>query len=497
MRIGLLLLGVAIVLLAFVETVLLFASPQPIGVLLMFPATSLVYVGVGASAWVRRPANRMGPLFVAAGLVWMVAGLNNTEVAPLIAVGQIVATVPVAVVLHALLAFPSGRLHGPAAHLLVITGYLTTTVLQAPLYVFGRPEAGLASPMMLVERPDLVAVARPVQAVTAAALILLTSVMLIRRLVGERDRARRRVLAPLYLFGVFAIVVVIGIKNLGRLYDLPPLSVPVVQIAILAGVPVAFLGAMLRGGFARTAEIDELGAWLGSQESTRGDLGAALARTLGDPSAVLLYRVESGANRPDYWVGRDGAPVAETDDTRSRTVPVELDDRQIAAIRYDGELIGDPEEVLAIGRVAAIAIGHEQLTAQLLATREQLLDSRTRLLEAGEHERRRLAHDLHDRLQSRLVVLGMQVGGMLARSGDTADPALAHLRTGLDEAITELRSLVQGVMPPLLIERGLYEALSAMADRCPIPVEVHVEGDAAPGCPPLSRPPPIWSSPKR
>ncbi|WP_111766808.1 sensor histidine kinase [Nakamurella deserti] len=467
---------VATVVLAGVETVLLVAVGGPTAVLLMFPATGLVYTGVGALAWVRRPANRTGPLFVVGGLVWLGAGLLNTAPPPLVAVGQIMATVPLAIVLHALLAFPSGRVGSGLPATLVVAGYLTTVVGQAPLYLFGGPDGGAGGPLVVADRPELVAVGQQVQAGIAAVLIAVTSVLLVRRLV-RGDLAHRRVLGPLYGFGVFAVVgVTASVNVLARFVELDPLVVPVVQIAVLAGVPVAFVAAVLRGGFSRTAGLEELGVWLGSHRAARDDLGATLARALGDPGATLLYRVESGDGRPDWWADGDGTPVTVDDDGRHRTVPVVLDGERIAAIRYDAALIRDPAEVRAVGRVAAIAIGHERLTTQLLATREQLLTSRRRLVEAGDQERRRLARDLHDRLQNRLVLLGLQVGGRLAAPAHHDDPVLLELRRGLDEAITELRLLVQGVLPAVLIERGLYAALESMADRCPIPTTVEIGG---------------------
>ncbi len=473
LRTALWLSAAAIGLLTAVEVALLVGVGGPTAVLLMFPATGVVYAVVGALAWVRRPANRMGPLFTAGGLVWLAAGLNNTAVAPLVAVGQIVATVPIALVLHALLAFPSGRLRGPLAHALVAAGYGATIVLQAPIYLFGAEEGNL-TPLRVADRPDLAATGQRVQAVTVAVLIAVTSVVLLRRLLAARGR--RRVLGPLYLFGVFAIVGVTASKNLlARLVELPPLAVPVVQISVLAGVPVAFIAATLRGGFARTAELEELGAWLGRHGPGHRDLGGAVARALGDPSATLLYRVEPGNGQPGYWAEADGTRTSGPDDPHARRAPVAVGDREIAAIRYDAELIRDPEEVLAVGRVAAMALGHQQLTTQLLATRDELLDSRTRLLQAGDRERRRLAQDLHDRLQSRLVLLGMHLGTVAARPDLRGDPAVDQVRSGLDEALTELRSLVQGVMPALLIERGLAAALAAMADRCPVPTVLEVD----------------------
>jgi signal transduction histidine kinase len=183
----------------------------------------------------------------------------------------------------------------------------------------------------------------------------------------------------------------------------------------------------------------------------------ALARTLGDPTVRLAYRFGQA------WVDADGVGVELPDTGSGRGVEVvELDRRPVGAIVYDADLFDDPEPVRAAGRVVAIALDRQRLPAQLLASQEELRDSRTRLVEAGDHERRRLAQDLHDRLQGRLTLLALRVGN--AVPGDD----LVDIRCGLDESITELRWLVQGVMPALLLERGLVAAVEDMADRAPI-----------------------------
>ena len=66
----------------------------------------------------------------------------------------------------------------------------------------------------------------------------------------------------------------------------------------------------------------------------------------------------------------------------------------------------------------------------------------------------------------------------LERSPD--DPASARLvRDLLDEAhssskeaITEMRQVARGIVPPILADRGLDAAVSALADRSPVPVSV-------------------------
>lgn len=110
----------------------------------------------------------------------------------------------------------------------------------------------------------------------------------------------------------------------------------------------------------------------------------------------------------------------------------------------------------------------------LTTTREDTLDS-------VEAERRRIERDLHDGPQQRLVSVAMTLG--LARDALDRDPdspeAALRVRELLDEAhssskeaIIEMRQVARGIVPPILTDRGLDAAVSALAARSPVPVTV-------------------------
>jgi signal transduction histidine kinase len=104
--------------------------------------------------------------------------------------------------------------------------------------------------------------------------------------------------------------------------------------------------------------------------------------------------------------------------------------------------------------------------------------SRDRVVDAAETERKRIERDLHDGAQQRLVALAMELGRAKARFGDDIDAAKdlvdsAHAQA--KAALTELRDLVRGVHPPVLTDRGLDAALSGLAARSPVPVDVQVD----------------------
>ena len=119
-------------------------------------------------------------------------------------------------------------------------------------------------------------------------------------------------------------------------------------------------------------------------------------------------------------------------------------------------------------------------TAELRQRVETLTVSRDASVDIAETERRRIERDLHDGVQAQLVTLAMDLG--MARqkleSGDDADPVvLALVERAHDDskrAVADLRNLVRGIHPAVLTDRGLDAAVSALAARSPIPVEVNI-----------------------
>ncbi|MEV4150811.1 sensor histidine kinase [Amycolatopsis sp. NPDC049691] len=107
-----------------------------------------------------------------------------------------------------------------------------------------------------------------------------------------------------------------------------------------------------------------------------------------------------------------------------------------------------------------------------------LTESRAGVVDAADAERRRIERDLHDGAQQRLVSLAMNLG--LARAGLPDLPAEARqvivdAHEQAKEALAELRTLVRGLHPAILDDRGLDAALSGIAARAPVPVRLHVD----------------------
>jgi signal transduction histidine kinase len=155
-------------------------------------------------------------------------------------------------------------------------------------------------------------------------------------------------------------------------------------------------------------------------------------------------------------------------------VTVHVGGERVGAIVYDAASLPDPELVRAAGRIVALAVERERLTAQLLAGRAALRESRARIVESADQERRRIARDLHDGLQAQLVVLALRAGQL---------PEGARLRAGVESAIVALRDLVHGILPALLVQRGLYAATAELLDQLPIPSRLSCPTEDAPPLP--------------
>jgi len=452
-------------LLAVVLTALLPFDGPAAPVLALFPINVLIYLGAGVFAWYHRPSNRMGALILLAGVWMFLGGIANTNIAILAAIGTVGQVLPLAGLVHLLLAFPSGRLPDGISRATVIVGYVNSLLLQAPSYLFVADS--LLPGLMLAELPALAEWFDVAQEIVGFAVLLSTLVILARRLVRS-SAIERRVLLPLYVYGMAVVVVFLFASRVLRpFFAWAPLDIAALQLSLLCGVPIAFALGALRGGISRTGELEELGVWLGETPHTKTEIGAALARTLGDPTLEIWFWMP----RTDNYVDAAGTEVTSAQRQEHRGIePIELDGRRIGAISCDISLMSDPELVRTAGRVVAIAIDRERLIAELVESHRALQLSRERLVEVADMERRRIAQNLHDWLQVQLVLLALDAQQLAIAGGsrETVHERATELRKGIDTAATALREVVHEVMPAALTQRGLSAAAEDLVDRMPI-----------------------------
>lgn len=175
---------------------------------------------------------------------------------------------------------------------------------------------------------------------------------------------------------------------------------------------------------------------------------------------------------------------------------------RVAPITNSGELLGmiivrrpqgalpfdehDDQALTELARQVGLALHNVKLDSALQESldevrrqADELRASRARIVEAGDAQRRRIERDLHDGAQQHLVALAVSVN--LARQIADSDPdsakaMLEQIGKDLQEAVQELRNLAHGIYPPLLMDRGLAEALSAAAGRAALPTGVEADG---------------------
>ncbi|MBF9130615.1 sensor histidine kinase [Plantactinospora sp. S1510] len=124
-------------------------------------------------------------------------------------------------------------------------------------------------------------------------------------------------------------------------------------------------------------------------------------------------------------------------------------------------------------------------SASLAQRVDQLTETRADAVDSQAAELRRIERDLHDGAQARLIAVGLSLAGverLIEEDPAAARALVAQARHASATALTELRDLVRGIHPPVLAERGLPDALRAVALDNPVPVRVtgHLPGRLEP-----------------
>ena len=143
-----------------------------------------------------------------------------------------------------------------------------------------------------------------------------------------------------------------------------------------------------------------------------------------------------------------------------------------------------PVAALAAIVTRALAAGCAALAESLLAGDDRAeLEQRINSLEAtrlgavdsADARLRRIERDLHDGAQHRLAFIAMELGrarAKLATDPEAVDALLAGAHDESKVAMRELRDVVRGIHPSVLSDRGLDAALSGLAERASVPVEI-------------------------
>lgn len=432
---------------------------------------SLSYTVCGMVAWWRRPANRFGPRLILTGfcvlattLAWSTATVAQT-------VGQALDVLPVVLIVHVFLAFPTGRTRGWMERMLLAVGYLAAVGGQLAVMMLGGP--GGPSQLTIVDDAGAATLLHNIELVVISAVALAGVALLVvrRRADGPPLRRSLALLVDSFAVGLVMVAVLLVVGVFGG----PAFStVQQVSLGLLGVAPLAFLAGLLHAQLARTA-IGDLVLELRAGPS---NLPASLSRALRDPSLRLAYWLPQF----ESWADKDGRPVDLPSDSR-RVTPIEPGSQHSAVLIHDPALQDEPELLAAVSAAAAIAMQTGRLEAELRASVEELRGSRERVIEAGQEERKRLERDLHDGAQQRLVALSLSLGVLQAKLGADVDTTaqLVQARHEIAVSLAELRTVARGLHPAVLSAHGLPVALESLIACAPVPVRlfVAVEGRVA------------------
>lgn len=349
--------------------------------------------------------------------------------------------------------------------LLWLTSAAAVPVVLLPLILFGDPGTELFGAAVL-----------PLPAAIGIAVL--------QHQLYDVHVAVNRTLLSVGLSAALAVVYVLVVAGVGALLQVrgadwvPWLATGVVALSVLP----------LRDALQRAANRLTYGQW--SQPET---VLAGVRRRLADATDVDLLLRDLVR---DLGEGLD----------LSRIVVLDADGRQLAAFGSrpdDGDAAALTETPLSAygGRVGTLRwssprrplrdrdrrllddiAGHLGALVHAAALVTGLRRANERLVLAREEERRRLRRDLHDGVGSRLAGLTFQLEAarnLVRRDAGAAETALERVRSGIQEAVLDVRLAVEGLRPPDLEQRGLAGALTEFAERLSAKVPGGIAVEAA------------------
>ncbi|HEU5204930.1 MAG TPA: ATP-binding protein [Candidatus Limnocylindrales bacterium] len=425
----------------------------------------------------RQPANPLWKLILAYlvwnELVWAMQFVPNSVIQGLAAT---FAPMAIALYVHVLVAYPSGRVPLRFDRRLVVFVYAFVVVVYLlPASMWQPARDGCASAWC----PDNVLLVWPNKELADA---MVRTAQLLAPILGAlvlyaiwrhwrvAGPAARRALVPVAIAVPIAYVVH-SARYVAQALQLEPVlsfldTYHVVTLTVDAIVPVGLLFGVLRLRLDR-GRVAELVVELG-RGVPAGGLRDLLARALADPTLQLAFAAPSGAG----YIDGAGQPVELTQNPERALARIERDGEALAVLVHDRTIDNEnPGLVEAVSSAARLAIENEQLTAQVRAQLEEVRASRARIVDAADAERQRVERDLHDGAQQRLLALAVRLQVARDASGNAGaliDEATAELHA----AIAEVRNLARGIHPPILAEAGLAAALETLAERSPIPVRL-------------------------
>jgi signal transduction histidine kinase len=251
-----------------------------------------------------------------------------------------------------------------------------------------------------------------------------------------------------------------------RLYD--------IELIISRTVLYMSVTAVLGGTFA--ALVVGLGVVFGRGSTLATALATLLVALAFRPLRAWLQRyVDRWFDRGRYDALADVARFM-TDLRAGRREPEEVSSVIAAASARMRSEAARASVLPTLEQEASLAIEMVRLRAELRQQLVEVRDSRRRIVEATEAERRRIERDLHDGAQQRLVSIGLALRHLQHELGGSNPPLSRSLEAAVHEVtgtIEELREIARGIRPGAL-DDGLAPALRDLAHRTQLPMAIEV-----------------------
>jgi signal transduction histidine kinase len=438
------------------------------GLAAVWVETAALWALLAAAAVVwREPSHRRSALLLAAAAVAMsVSALDGLSVAGggyWGMVGWLAFWWSVVALLPLFLIYPSPgfETRGAARLCWILVGVVALRFLWAPLWDPAFAPGGAQGTPWLTypwASEDRLYAAQHAEAAAIAALMPVAVVLLVgrwRRASGPSRRATRAVAAAGVILALG--VLVLGVVGTGTVGGASFDGVRRVVLLLLAATPVVVLVVAVSVSRRRALLVRALIGASGDVSSVEQTLRSALD----DDDLRLYLRVAGG------WVDSSGRHVATGSDDppapsplRERRTIVVSDGRPSVAVDLTTPTPAEREAVDFVVSAASLALENSRLALERQAHLAELHASRSRIVEAGLAERRRLERDLHDGVQQHLLAVSATLTrAELAGDEEVRGAALADAKEKVADAMSEVRAVGRGIHPTVLSQGGLPVAL--------------------------------------
>lgn len=405
-------------------------------------AVGWVCIGFGLVAASRRPDSSVGLLLVVTGFAWFIGNYSAVAFEPIALVADQFWFVHRAVLLHAVLILPGGRIISRRQLGVIVVGYLAWSIPATATSVLAT--LILSALAVAVAAGDLRAAAPPARHIRATALAgvatlaaVFTSAAIVHQTVpdGSAD------LAVLLVYEAAIIVVA-------------------------AGAGLATLLPRLQADRVTDLVVE-------ASRSRSGLVRDALSAAVGDPSLEIGYwHRPSGA-----YLDAAGEPVEPPGESDRRVgMRIDAEGRPTAMLVHDPAVLESSALADAVRAATLLAAANARLRGDVLDRLTEVRASRRRLMLAADEERRRLERRINQGPLRRTKALASALADARIRAEDQPNDGVAErvaeARAALEQAIADLQALTQGLHPASIAADGLAASLRGLAGRMAIPTDV-------------------------